>query len=244
VASRAELKRELLELLEVDEEFRYAVAGKLGLLELLRRLDKLEQGQERLWRSVEKLWEEVRALREEQVRIWQNIERLEERLSRVERGQAELREDLEELRRGQERLWKYVKGGFEGVRRALGVSFEEYAASFIGFMLDELGYPEAKVELRKPVLHRGRIVEFDILCEEPLVVAEATLRLESKEEAEAEVKKLMERAEVAAEVFGKRPLMLVLAVGNAPEEVVERLRERAAEHGFKLLIGREMREVF
>ncbi|MGC8975118.1 MAG: hypothetical protein ACP5KB_02845, partial [Thermoprotei archaeon] len=77
----------------------------------------------------------------------------------------------------------------------------------------------------------------------PLVVAEATLRLESTEEAEDEVRKLMERAEVASKVFGKRPLMLVLAVGNAPQEVVEKLREEASKQGFKLILGREIKEV-
>ena len=41
----AELKRRLLELLDKDEEFRYAVAGRLGLSEILKRLDKLEENQ-------------------------------------------------------------------------------------------------------------------------------------------------------------------------------------------------------
>ena len=31
-------KEEFLDLLEKDKEFRYAVAGKLGILELLRRM--------------------------------------------------------------------------------------------------------------------------------------------------------------------------------------------------------------
>jgi hypothetical protein len=37
------LKEEFLELLERDKEFRYAVAGKLGLEEILRRLDRHEE---------------------------------------------------------------------------------------------------------------------------------------------------------------------------------------------------------
>ena len=35
-----ELKKRLLRLLEEDEEFRYAVAGRLGMLEILKRLDE------------------------------------------------------------------------------------------------------------------------------------------------------------------------------------------------------------
>ena len=42
------LKKEFLELLKKDAEFRYAVAGYLGLLEILKRLDRLEEGQSRL----------------------------------------------------------------------------------------------------------------------------------------------------------------------------------------------------
>jgi len=35
--------------LEEDEEFRYAIAGKLGILEILRRLDRIEEELRKLW---------------------------------------------------------------------------------------------------------------------------------------------------------------------------------------------------
>ncbi len=57
------LKREFIELLEKDKDFRYTVAGYLGLSEILKRLDRLEEGQNRLWEGQAKLWEEVRGLR-------------------------------------------------------------------------------------------------------------------------------------------------------------------------------------
>ena len=49
-------KKRFLRALEKDREFRYAVAGYLGLSETLKRLDSLEE-------SMKKLWEEVKALR-------------------------------------------------------------------------------------------------------------------------------------------------------------------------------------
>jgi outer membrane murein-binding lipoprotein Lpp len=49
-------KKRFLRALEEDREFRYAVAGYLGLSETLKRLDTLEE-------SMKKLWEEVKALR-------------------------------------------------------------------------------------------------------------------------------------------------------------------------------------
>ncbi len=73
----ASIKKRFLELLDKDEEFRLAVAAKLGLLDRLNSLQRsvdglvvevkaLREGQEKLWQNVEKLWEEVRSLREGQ----------------------------------------------------------------------------------------------------------------------------------------------------------------------------------
>ncbi len=42
MAANAELKAKLLELLESDTEFRYAVAAELGLLEIPERLERHE----------------------------------------------------------------------------------------------------------------------------------------------------------------------------------------------------------
>ncbi|MGY0288408.1 MAG: hypothetical protein ACUX7D_06600 [Candidatus Methanodesulfokora washburnensis] len=39
----SQLKRRFLKLLKEDEEFRYAVAGLLGLEEILKRLDRHEE---------------------------------------------------------------------------------------------------------------------------------------------------------------------------------------------------------
>ncbi|MEM3368723.1 MAG: hypothetical protein QXP88_01340 [Thermoproteota archaeon] len=110
----SELKKEFLELLEKDIEFRYAVAGYLGLSEILKRLDGLEEGQKklweaqnRLWESNNKLWEEVRGLRDGQNRLWEEVRRLRE-------GQNRLWEEVKSLREGQNRLWEEIKSLREG----------------------------------------------------------------------------------------------------------------------------------
>ena len=117
----SQLKRQLLELLEKDLEFRYAVAGYLGLSEVLKRLDSIEEGikrlweevkslregQNRLWENVSKLWEEVKALREGQNRLWEEVKALRE-------GQNRLWEEVRSLREGQNRLWEEVKALREG----------------------------------------------------------------------------------------------------------------------------------
>ena len=56
------LKREFLELLDKDIDFRYVVAGYLGLPEILKRLDSLAEEQDRLR-------EEQNMLRVEQIKL-------------------------------------------------------------------------------------------------------------------------------------------------------------------------------
>jgi hypothetical protein len=52
------LKKEILELLDRDLEFRYAVAGYLGLGEILKRLDTLSEEQTKIWKEIAGLREE------------------------------------------------------------------------------------------------------------------------------------------------------------------------------------------
>ena len=79
-----ELKSEILRLLKEDEEFRYAVAGLLGLSEILKRLDALTEEQVSLRKEQTKIWEELRLLREDMVN---GFKRYDEML-------AKLREDM------------------------------------------------------------------------------------------------------------------------------------------------------
>lgn len=84
------LKKEMLDLLERDLEFRYAVAGYLGISEILKRLDSLEEnqnklweGQNKLWEGQNKLWEEVKALREGQNKLWEEVREMRITISRM-----------------------------------------------------------------------------------------------------------------------------------------------------------------
>ena len=56
--SLQELKRRFLKLLDEDLEFRYTVAGYLGLSEILKRLDGIEAEQLRLREEVAWMHEE------------------------------------------------------------------------------------------------------------------------------------------------------------------------------------------
>ncbi|MEM2941744.1 MAG: hypothetical protein QW304_09395, partial [Thermoproteota archaeon] len=101
------LKREFLELLDKDIEFRYAVAGYLGLSEILKRLDTLTEEQTRLAEEQVRHGVDIKAVMEEQTKIWEEIQKLREdfnrgfkqldaRLSRVELTLEKITLDIEE----------------------------------------------------------------------------------------------------------------------------------------------------
>ncbi|MEM2747189.1 MAG: hypothetical protein QXK69_11865 [Candidatus Caldarchaeum sp.] len=213
IGMAADLKRELLRLLEEDEEFRYAVAGRIGILEILKRLDRLEEWQNRLW-------EEVRDLRYAFNRLEGRVDRLEGRVDRLE---------------------KRVSKGFAELGSALGVTYEMHANAYIQVLLEELGYPDARVG-GGYVLKDGEVLEIDMFCEDPLVVGEVTSRLRDEEEMNKEIAKLLERVEAASSKYRKKPFMVVLSVGVVPENLVQKLRTDAEKHGIKLILGREIEE--
>ncbi len=91
-------KRAFLKLLEEDEEFRYSVAAKIGLLKILEKLDKHDEKfnkiLERLDRhevEIKKIWEKLEQhdrkfneILEEIKKIWLKLEEHGSRLSRIE----------------------------------------------------------------------------------------------------------------------------------------------------------------
>jgi len=200
------LKREFIELLEKDVEFRYTVAGYLGLSEILKRLDRHEshilevlKRLDRLEENQEKLWEEVRALREEQRKLWEGQNKLWEGQNKLWEGQSKLWEEYRRLR-------DYVKAGFRELGRVLGITFEAHAASFLEVLLEELGYPDARVE-KKYLVSDGEVVEINMFCERPLVVGEVTTHVATKDGARAEIEKLLKRVRLVEERYGRRAML-------------------------------------
>jgi hypothetical protein len=214
------LKREFIELLEADKEFRYTVAGYLGLSEVLRRMDRMEERMLALEERMLKLEERMLKVEENQERLWEAVKRLEE---------------------GQNKLWRYVKSGFKELREMLGVTFEATARAFIAVLLDEMGYPEARVDVKHFAVD-GEVVEVDAFCEDPLVVGEFTNYIRSRDEAGSEVERLRSRISLVEKRYGRRVMLAVLVVATASEEVSSYLREVAGRNGILIVLGREIRE--
>ena len=101
-----ELKAKVLELLREDAEFRYAVAGMLGLDEILRRLEKHDEKFEELLKRLDRHEAELVRLREDMIagfkRHDEELARLREDMiagfKRHDEEMAKLREDLNKLR--------------------------------------------------------------------------------------------------------------------------------------------------
>jgi len=119
-----ELKSRMLKLLREDEEFRYAVAGLIGLDEVLRRLDRHEERMVKLEERMLKVEEELVKLREDMIRGFE----------RHDKEIAELREDM---KRGFERydrelakLREDMNKGFERYDRELAKLREDMNRGF------------------------------------------------------------------------------------------------------------------
>jgi chromosome segregation ATPase len=99
VALKEGLKREFLEMLKTDEEFRYAVAGLLGLDTILNELKMFREDFKKyielegeIWRENSKRWEENNRRWEENNKRWEdNNRRWEEAYKRLEAIELELK---------------------------------------------------------------------------------------------------------------------------------------------------------
>ncbi|MEM2542586.1 MAG: hypothetical protein QXR35_03890 [Candidatus Korarchaeum sp.] len=211
-----DIKQEILRMLKEDEEFRYAVAGLLGLGEILEELRKLREDLSNFMRLESQRWEENSRRWEENAKRWEeNWRRWEEQL----------------------RFNRWLANALIEIRDSLGGAYEHYTANWVRIWLEERGFRcDVRVGITLPV--EGLFREIDVICFDPLVVGEATLSLKTIERAENELKKLLANVEVAERFVGRKAYAKVLAVENAPNEIAEYLRKRCEELGVMLVLGR------
>jgi len=142
-AELRELKEKMLRLLEEDREFRYAVAGYLGILEVLKRLDGIEAEQVRLRAETTRIWEEIARLREEQMKMREDFNK---------RFEAHERE-LKALRADFNRMQMTIDARLTRVERTLEkltIDIEEEARSIVAHRLKQMGYEIRLTRLQLP----------------------------------------------------------------------------------------------
>ncbi|MEL9941044.1 MAG: hypothetical protein QXH86_08510 [Ignisphaera sp.] len=143
--SNGSLKNELLRLLREDEEFRYAVAGLLGLGEVLSELKKLREDFLAFVREQEKRWEENNRRWEENNRRWEEVyKKLEEhdrKFIEIVKEIKAIHKRLDNVEARLDRIESYIE--------RTSLTLEEEAREVIQYRLKSIGID---VELKQLIL--------------------------------------------------------------------------------------------
>jgi len=142
------LKKKILKLLKEDEEFRYAVAGLLGLDTILSELRKLREDfskyvelEEKRWEENSKRWEENNKRWEENLKRWEeNARRWEENNRRWEENNKRWEENARRWEENNKR-WEEAYKRFEIIEKELKALREDFNKAYLEFSrkLDALG---------------------------------------------------------------------------------------------------------
>ena len=219
MAARDRLKSRILRMLKEDEEFRYAVAGLIGLEEILKRLDRHEDEVRRIWQEIEKLREDMNKLREDMMKMF---EKHEERFARIEQELVRLREDM-------------IKG-FDLVNRqisALGarwglMSEQAFREGLRGILEKEFG---VKVERWVTKDEEGKVYGFSSVIEIDIAVKDGkTLLIEiSSRMGLSDVAAFLRKAQLYERKTGIKPDRLIMVTPYAEEAAIKAAREVGVE---------------
>jgi len=249
------LKKEFLDLLDKDLEFRYAIAGYLGLSEILKRLDTLSDEQRRLREEQVKTWQELMKLREDMVKGFERhdkilerheqelmklredfnkmlevIRNLQESYFRLEEGQRSLRQIYKSLESSVESLRNSMLGGFGELCKFAGITFEDFVRKFLTTYLRGLKEIPKGAKLKRAIVDGE---EIDLFLEDPLIVGEITSYTGSLEE----VSKLLRKAELIKTKYYKEPRKFLIIL-TAKKDIFKDLKRMSKERGIELLVGK------
>ena len=210
----SELKSEILRLLREDEEFRYAVAGLIGLEEILKRLDRHEG---------------------ELVKLREDMNRVLERLVKHEEELVRLREDLNKLREDMNRLREDMMRGFDLVNRHIsalgarwGLMAEEALRRLRGVLERELGL---RVERWTCFDDSGVVYGYPSSVEVDVAVRDGKVILieVSSHVRASDVYELKRKAELYERVTGRRPDRLLIVTPYAEPRALEAAKRHGVE---------------
>ncbi|MEM3891721.1 MAG: DUF3782 domain-containing protein [Nitrososphaerales archaeon] len=230
------LRKEILELLKTDEEFRYAVAGLLGLQEIIKRLDTYAAEVAKFAAILATHTEEIKRLREDMV---EGFRRHDEILLKHDEEIKKLREDMVAgFRRHDEILLKHdeeikklredMVEGFNLLRRhmdALGarwgmLSEEAFRLGLLGLVEKELGL---RVERWVRFDGEGYVFGYPSSIDVDVAVHDTkTILVEVKSHVgKADVFIFKRRAEFYERVEGRKPTRLIMVTPYADVESLE-----------------------
>ncbi|MEM2211003.1 MAG: DUF3782 domain-containing protein [Nitrososphaerales archaeon] len=222
-----EIKREILKLLKEDEEFRYTVAGLIGLAEILKRMDKHE---ERFVEIIERLDKHEAQLIEIVKRLDKHEERFVEIVNRLDKHEAQLIKLREDMMRGFDLIERRISA--LGVRWGV-MSEEAFREGIKGLLSKELG---VKVERWIGRDEDGLVygypadVEIDVAIQNERIVL-----IEVKSHVRAsDIVILNKKAQIYQKKTGKKPDRVIIVTPYVDEEAQEVARRLSIEVYTKL----------
>lgn len=151
------LKEEFLELLEKDKKFRYAVAGYLGLSEILKRLDGMKE-------SMVRLGEEQKRLREDFNKMQENFNKIREDFNKMLEIMDERFRRFDKRIEKIEREIKYTRSRLESRLDKISLSVEDDARVIIEYHLKKRGIDIKLGELVLPDMQVNIYGTSDNIC--------------------------------------------------------------------------------
>jgi hypothetical protein len=226
LAAKDRLKSRILRMLKEDEEFRYAVAGLIGLEEILKRLDRHEDEVRRIWQEIEKLREDMVKLREDMMKMF---EKHEERFARIEQELVRLREDM---MRGFELMDKRITR-LENLISALGARWgimaeDAFREGLRGILEKEFG---VKVERWVTRDEEGLVYGFSSVIEVDIAIKDGkTMLIEiSSSVDKSKVAAFLRKAQLYERKTGIKPDRLVMVTPYAEDAAIKAAREMGVE---------------
>jgi hypothetical protein len=202
----------MLKLLREDEEFRYAVAGLIGLEEILRRLDRNES--------------ELVKLREDMV---EGFKRHDAEIIKLREDMNKLREDMNRLREDMNRGFEFVEKHISALGSRGGIMAESaFRESLRGILEKELGL---KVEKWRTYDEAGRVYGYPTVIDIDVVVRDGeTILVEvSSHIRKSDVFIFKKKSELYWEKTGAKPERLLIVTPYIDEEAVEALQKLGIE---------------
>jgi hypothetical protein len=196
-----ELKSRILKLLKEDEEFRHAVAGLIGLEEILKRLDR--HGAELV-----KLREDMNKLREDT---------------------NKLREDMNKLREDTNRGFELMERRISALGARWGIMAESaFRESLKGLLAKELGY---RVEKWVAFDETGRVYGYPSEVDLDVAVSDGKLILieVSSHVKASDINAFKRKAELYAEKTGRQPDRLVIVTPYIDDKALEASKQLGIE---------------
>jgi len=222
-----ELKKELLRLLEIDEEFRLAVAAKLGLREILDELRKLREDFNKLYaKSLEhdkrfevlekKLLEHDKRFEAIERKLLEHDKRFESIERRLEEHDRKFNEIIEQIKK----IWEVLADHGRRLNRielVLGVLTESFYSKAVWDDLREVLASRGETIVSRKRRFRIDENEIDLLVETNKAIYVVEVKIRPRHE---DVGRLLAKAELVSKRMGK-PVIPILAGALIPDDVEE-----------------------